>query len=1069
VRTLQLSFAAGEQSPEMAMRIDLRQRLAGVRKLRNCISKPQGPAVRRPPLDLVNRVADSAYASRLVPFVYSTDQAIVLEYGHQVIRFHTQGATLLWGTRLEVESVSATSDRITFKQRHGLADDDGLRLLADGGALPLPLDAATQYHAIVVDSHTIQVSAAAGPGAPVDLTDAGSGTIRAFRADSMPDDYVFETPVSSWDQPGSRIVFASPHEFETDDPIKLRDTGAATYPGDPALNPIDVVYAIRVDATSIQLAAEKGGTAIDFSGGAAPSGTFYVDRHYEQGELFYWGGGGFSDPGCYYVTTEHTANPTDPNVSAVYQEPLDGVFEVPAPYEADDVFGVRYAQSNDVLRQTHARHAPRELRRLGATLWDLRAIAFGAEVGPPITGPSIVPNRGSRLIITTETIVGGPNRSLFTFQTRHQLAAGDPIYVADGSTTSLTAGEHYVVEETPNNFDAVLRTVNGAYVNGSATAGAGAQVHYSSLSAENQQTYKITAVAANGVESTPSPPTTVANVLDVSGASNYLSWAGFPVVGALKYRIYREENGLFGRIGETEGTDFTDDGIDADTSLAPPIQDDRLSGTDYPRAVAYHQQRGVFAGTSDLPRQYWLTKSRTESALNFSLPVQDDDRISEGLAAREAATIMHAVPMSELLMLTREGEWLIAPSSGGALTPKTVSNSLLSEIGSGEARPLVVGDVLVFAAARGGHVWSLAYNVQTQKLAPVDLSLRAAHLFDELDIVDSAQSKAPWPVQWWVSTSGKLLGLTHIPDEQVIGWHQHDTEGVFESVCVIPEGQRDSIYAEVRREVDGQVVRTIERMVPQVTHDLEAGSILDGRITHNGIETAGRTLTASDGKVWTKGETLTVTASDHLFRARRSVGDELELRDAAGGRYRLQIVSVTSSTVARCRLVHDLPLELQRTAVADWGYAVRSLSGLDHLEGKTVLVVRDGARDGEHVVSGGTVPLSAPAVVAHAGLRVVSDLEPMPAAMQAEAGGQGRMKSVSRAFVRVDQTAGLRIGPNEDELVPMGELETDELKSGEVRTWLKPDWSPEGTVLIRADGPEPATIVGMTLELQAGD
>ena len=59
--------------------------------------------------------------------------------------------------------------------------------------------------------------------------------------------------------------------------------------------------------------------------------------------------------------------PTSPNV-----------YEIPHPYLEAELFDVNHVQSADVITLVHPNHAPRELRRLGATQWELRVIDFGS-------------------------------------------------------------------------------------------------------------------------------------------------------------------------------------------------------------------------------------------------------------------------------------------------------------------------------------------------------------------------------------------------------------------------------------------------------------------------------------------------------------------------------------------------------------------------------------------------------------------------------------------------------------------------------------------------------------------
>jgi hypothetical protein len=114
---------------------------------------------------------------------------------------------------------------------------------------------------------------------------------------------------------------------------------------------------------------------------------------------------------------------------------------------------------------------------------------------------------------------------------------------------------------------------------------------------------------------------------------------------------------------------------------------------------------------------------------------------------------------------------------------------------------VIVNNNILFAAARGGHLRELGFNQDAGGYITGDLCLRAPHLFDDFTILDMAYAKAPLPIVWCVSSSGQLLGNTYVPEQQVGAWHRHDTEdGVFESICTVPENGADVLYAVVRRD-----------------------------------------------------------------------------------------------------------------------------------------------------------------------------------------------------------------------------------------------------------------------------
>lgn len=382
--------------------------------------------------------------------------------------------------------------------------------------------------------------------------------------------------------------------------------------------------------------------------------------------------------------------------------------------------------------------------------------------------------------------------------------------------------------------------------------------------------YVVTAIAADGVsESVASTAGTCQSNIFSTGGANTIAWSA--VTGASRYSVYKLQGGLYGYIGQTTGLSVVDDNIAPDLSKTPPLYETVFNTTsEYPGAVSYYEQRRTFAGTINKPQNLWATRSGTESAMSYSLPTRDDDRISFRVAAREANTIRHIVPLTQLILLTSSAEWLV--TSGDVLTPSTVNVRPQSYVGANNVQPVVINNTMIYGAARGGHARELAYNWQANGFVTGDLCLRSAHLFDGLELVDMAYMKAPQPIVWAISSNGKLLGLTYVPDQQIGAWHQHDTQGEFESCAVVAEGGEDFLYCVIKREIDGADVRYVERMASRQFSDPEDAFFVDCGATYDGA--AATTISGLDHL---EGETVSILA-DGAVRAQQVVtGGAIEL------------------------------------------------------------------------------------------------------------------------------------------------------------------------------------------------
>ena len=601
----------------------------------------------------------------------------------------------------------------------------------------------------------------------------------------------------------------------------------------------------------------------------------------------------------------------------------------------------------------------------------------------------------------------------------------------------------------------------------------------SSTNADTYETmsYVVTAIASDDIgESVSSSVASVTNNIFVTGSTNTIAWSA--VAGASRYRVYKLLGGLYGYIGSTTGTSIVDNNIAPDLSITPPNYDNEfVSSGNYPGAVSYFEQRRCFAGTTNEPQKIWMTKSGTESNLSYGLPIRDDDRIEFRVAAREANTIRHIVPLTQLLLLTGSAEWRVSSLNSDEITPTTISVRPQSYIGASNVQPVIINNALVYCSARGGHVRELGYNWQASGFITNDMSIRSAHLFDNYEISDMAFAKAPLQMIWFVSTSGMLLGLTYTPEQQVGAWHKHDTDGVFESVTVVAEGNEDRLYAVIRRTIGGVTKRYVERMASRHFDSIEDAFFVDSGATYDGTNTSATTVTVSGGTTWGPADVLTITASTAIFTypGTGDVNDAIVLTDSSGNKYRLTIRSTTSTTVATARVDVTLPAALRNTATALYSFARNTVSGLTWLEGKTVSILADGAVQPQEVVTSGAITIDRAASIIHIGLKYDSDLESLPLAMGIDNGmGQGRYKNVNKAWLRVYQSSGIFIGPDENNLIEAKQRTTEPygtppaLKTEEIQIMLTPSWLDSGQVFIRQSDPLPLTIVGMTLEVAIG-
>ena len=185
-RKLQLAFSGGEIDTQMYGRIDAQQYQSGLATCKNWLVDPRGSLRRRPGMQRVASTLDSTQQSRLIPFTYSVDQQLAVEFGNEKARFHTGGGTVVWADFQEFERTGIVSNKITFLKEHGFQDDEQIVFYAKATtglgtpitALPAPFNTAPdgEYYVSVVDSRTIQVldDVSTSGGSVIPITSLGS-------------------------------------------------------------------------------------------------------------------------------------------------------------------------------------------------------------------------------------------------------------------------------------------------------------------------------------------------------------------------------------------------------------------------------------------------------------------------------------------------------------------------------------------------------------------------------------------------------------------------------------------------------------------------------------------------------------------------------------------------------------------------------------------------------------------------------------------------------------------------------------------------------------------------------
>jgi hypothetical protein len=453
----------------------------------------------------------------------------------------------------------------------------------------------------------------------------------------------------------------------------------------------------------------------------------------------------------------------------------------------------------------------------------------------------------------------------------------------------------------------------------------------------------------------------------------------------------------------------------------------------------------------------------------------DDDAITFTIASRQVNAIRHMISIDKLILLTSGGEWIVSGAETDAITPASVSTKIQGYRGSSQVPPIVIGNTALYLQDKGQTVRDLGYEFASDSYTGNDLTILASHLVQGRQIVEWAYQQVPFSCVWSVRDDGKLLGMTYMREQQVIGWHPHDTDGTYESVCTISEGNEDAVYVLVKRVIDGATVRYVERFASRYIEDIKDAFFVDAGLTYDGRNTSATeiTLTTSSGWTFNGGSTFTLESSGSYF-ASTDVGSEIHFTDDDGRILRMAIASYVAANQVTVTLNRDVPTELRNTAITAWAHARKSFAGAEHLEGETLNVLTDGHVHPQVTVSGGEFELDYCATVVHAGLPIESDFETLDMSNPQGETVRDKQKIVPAVRLLLEGSRGIFAGKDANNLLEFKQRSSENyddpitLLTGLAEVRIIANWNTGGNLFVRQLDPLPLSILAAIPEVTVG-
>lgn len=131
-----VNFAGGEASPLIGARIDVTQYYTLAKTLENMMVDQYGGAFRTQGTKFVKRVKTVSKTTRLIPFIFSTGDSYILEFGHQYIRFFADSGSVV-ESALNITDITKADPCVVTCNTSTLSNGDAIDIESVGGMTEL--------------------------------------------------------------------------------------------------------------------------------------------------------------------------------------------------------------------------------------------------------------------------------------------------------------------------------------------------------------------------------------------------------------------------------------------------------------------------------------------------------------------------------------------------------------------------------------------------------------------------------------------------------------------------------------------------------------------------------------------------------------------------------------------------------------------------------------------------------------------------------------------------------------------------------------------------------------------
>jgi len=250
----------------------------------------------------------------------------------------------------------------------------------------------------------------------------------------------------------------------------------------------------------------------------------------------------------------------------------------------------------------------------------------------------------------------------------------------------------------------------------------------------------------------------------------------------------------------------------------------------FPRAISFHESRLYLGGTTKQPRNVW--GSVVEDFENMEIDAEDDSALDLPILVVKGTPILWLASEDVLVAGSSDGVVKISAGGDSTITPDNLSAKRQTSVGVADVSPANIGSFVYYIQRDKKTLREFKFVFESDRYVAHNMSVFADSIMSA-GVVRMAFQQAPDGILYASLVDGKIITFTREREQEVMGYAEQTTDGLFKDVLVISKETFDEVWVIVSRTVDGTNRQYIEYFMPDEFSDQEDAFFVDSGLEYD--------------------------------------------------------------------------------------------------------------------------------------------------------------------------------------------------------------------------------------------